>query len=326
MLSNIPQPVRANEMFFERSAKQLPRYFTSGWNRVNQLLGGQGWLSGEVSEICGVSGVGKTMMCLNSAISLLVQDASSQAIWIETIDNEFSAQRASDTAKAHLLSRKTPQGPQESEAEQADIEAKVKSVLSRIQVYNCRDVYDILNAIEMFRTERRRVDHSDPPRPSTKLFVIDSLSAVLTNLLRMGDGVGHATMMHLSRELRQIASDYDLVVLVTTLPVQLSYPEEQVPSILMTSNVKPGLGSSWRHATDVQIFLSRMELSGGGGGGGGGSGNNPTAVPNGGNNISTSAARSADETVRVNTETRVVEVMKSKRLTTGEWCLFQLKP
>ncbi|KAG0213198.1 hypothetical protein BGX33_003078 [Mortierella sp. NVP41] len=237
MLSNIPQPVRANEMFFERSAKQLPRYFTSGWNRVNQLLGGQGWLSGEVSEICGVSGVGKTMMCLNSAISLLVQDASSQAIWIETIDNEFSAQRASDTAKAHLLSRKTPQEPQESEAEQADIE-------------------------------------------------------------------------------------------VTTLPVQLSYPEEQVPSILMTSNVKPGLGSSWRHATDVQIFLSRMELSGGGGGGGGGGGSgiNPTAVPNGGNNISTSAARSADETVRVNTETRVVEVMKSKRLTTGEWCLFQLKP
>jgi len=47
-----------------------------------------------------------------------------------------------------------------------------------------------------------------------KLLVIDSLSSVLTNLLRMGDGAGHATMMHVSRELRQIASDYDIAVLV----------------------------------------------------------------------------------------------------------------
>ncbi|KAG9069384.1 DNA repair protein rad51d [Linnemannia hyalina] len=268
------------------------------------------------------------MMCLNSMIAMLVQDESSQAVWIETVDYEFSAQRASDTAKAFILSRKDQQQePQESGEGGLVLEAHVKNVLSRIQVYSCQDVYDVLNAIEMFRSTQRRPDPPRSHRLSPRLFVVDSLSAVLTNLLRMGDGVGHATMMHLSRELRQVASDFDLVVLVTTLPVQISFSEEKAPSILMTSNVKPGLGSSWKYATDLQVFLSRFEMTDGGG--------NGTIKPSRDGysrhpsrnevDVDMSAEISADETMDVNAETRIVEVIKSKRLTTGEWCLFQLK-
>ena len=73
----------------------------------------------------------------------------------------------------------------------------------------------MLDAIEMFRSTKRRPGPPRNHRLSPRLFVVDSLSAVLTSLLRMGDGVGHATMMHLSRELRQVASDFDLVVLVS---------------------------------------------------------------------------------------------------------------
>ncbi|KAH7047707.1 hypothetical protein BKA57DRAFT_44020 [Linnemannia elongata] len=155
------------------------------------------------------------MMCLNSMIAMLVQDESSQAFWIETVNHEFSVQHASDTAKAFLLSRKDwRQEPQESGKEDLVLEACVKNVLSRIQVYSCQDVYDVLNTIEMFRSTQRRPGPPGNHRLSPRLFVVDSLSEVLTNLLRIGDGVGHATMMHLSRELRQVASDFDLVVLV----------------------------------------------------------------------------------------------------------------
>ena len=91
-------------------------------HRVNQLLGGQGWLFGEVSEICGVSGVGKTLMCLNSTIALLVEDETSQATWIVTIDNEFSAQRASDIARSYVVNRKASRGLQESKDDQDAIE------------------------------------------------------------------------------------------------------------------------------------------------------------------------------------------------------------
>jgi hypothetical protein len=94
-------------------------------------------------------------------------------------------------------------------------------------VYSCPDVYGVLNVIEMFRSTQRRPGASRPHRLSPRLFVVDSLSAVLTSLLRMGDGVGHATMMHLSRELRQVASDFGLVVLVSDwhLTTSLERPE-----------------------------------------------------------------------------------------------------
>ncbi|KAF9153595.1 DNA repair protein rad51d [Linnemannia schmuckeri] len=265
------------------------------------------------------------MLCLNSTIAMLVQDESLQAIWIETVDHEFSAQRASDTAKAYIRSQKDWQEPQELGDDDLAMEAHVKNVLSRIQVYSCQDVYDVLNAIELFRSTRR-LGPSINRRLSPRLLVVDSLSAVLTNLLRMGDGVGHATMMHLSRELRQVASDFDLVVLVTTLPVQLSFSEEKAPSILMTSSVKPALGSSWKYATDLQVFLSRMEMIGGDGNGAIKPNEGYSRHPSGNEvNMDMSAEVSGDEITGVNAETRIAEVIKSKRLTTGEWCLFQLK-
>jgi len=47
-------------------------------------------------------------------------------------------------------------------------------------------------------------------------------------------------------------------VQVITSTVLLSDTEEQAPSILSTSKVKPGLGSSWKYATDLQLFISKM--------------------------------------------------------------------
>lgn len=74
--------------------------------------------------------MGKTMMCLNSMIAMLVQDESSQAVWIETVDHEFSAQRASDAAKAFILSRKDQrQGPQESNEEDLALEVSFNVAL-----------------------------------------------------------------------------------------------------------------------------------------------------------------------------------------------------
>lgn len=96
--------------------------------RIDRLLGGQGWISGEISEICGISGIGKTLMCFNSTIAMLVHDELSQAIWIETVDNEFSAQRASSIAKMHILRQREWQEQQESVDENSAIE--VCTVLS----------------------------------------------------------------------------------------------------------------------------------------------------------------------------------------------------
>ncbi|KAF9376961.1 hypothetical protein BGX21_003317 [Mortierella sp. AD011] len=147
------------------------------------------------------------------------------------------------------------------------------------------------------------------------------MSTVLTGLLRGTDGAGHATMIHSARELGRLAVDFDLVVLVTTISVQISLPEEQPPSILATSNSKPGLGSSWRYATDLQLYLTRL---------------NPlhmqqmVRLPDGsdlfGDDSDEDYSKAPIEGVNKMSSMRVAEILKSKRLKIGEWSIFDLTP
>ncbi|KAG0003524.1 hypothetical protein BGZ65_001625 [Modicella reniformis] len=259
MLNATPSPVRASEILSseEHSQHQLPSYLATGQQLIDQLLGGQGWVSGQVSEICGSSGTGKTQLCLTTLVPLLVRNKASRAIWIDTLDGGFSARRASDVVRTHIQQQQQQQQANENRQheEVPSIEDQITSVLSRIQVYACRDVYDVINVVEVIRVNFEEVSALES---FARIVVVDSLTPVLTGLLRGTDGVGHATMMHTARELRRLASDFNIVVLVTTSTVQLSNPEEKAPSILMTSHVKPSLGSSWRYATDLQLYLTRL--------------------------------------------------------------------
>lgn len=77
-------------------------YDWTEYDRLDQLLGGHGWASGEVSEICAPSGTGKTHLCLNTLVLMLMHNRTSQAIWIDTLDGGFSAQHASDIVRFHI--------------------------------------------------------------------------------------------------------------------------------------------------------------------------------------------------------------------------------
>lgn len=84
----------------------------------------------------------------------------------------------------------------------------------------------------------------------------------------------------------------------------------------MTSNVKPGLGSSWKYATDLQVLLSRIETAVGGGSGAIRSSGGGHSQHSSGNelDVDMSAEMFADENMDVDAETRIVEVIKSTRL------------
>ncbi|KAI7817098.1 P-loop containing nucleoside triphosphate hydrolase protein [Gamsiella multidivaricata] len=302
MLNVTPRPKRASELCLERNSRQLPFYLTTGSECVDHLLGGHGWVSGEVSEICGSSSAGKTQMCLNTLVAMLARDKGSRAIWIDTLDGGFSAQRASDVIRTYNSRQKGPLDDGQFEGE------------TPIEVYSCRDVYDVVNAIETIHADLEQGPSVSDS--TTRLVIIDSLTKVLTGLLRGVDGVGHATMIHTARELRRLASDFGLVLLVTTSTVHVSYPEEQTPSILMANNAKPSLGSTWRYATDLQLYITRMSRS-----------SDQQSVEslvkneNGGGNNDEGAEQDASGN---NGPSRLAEIMKSKHLKIGEWCLFDL--
>ncbi|KAI8346836.1 P-loop containing nucleoside triphosphate hydrolase protein [Mortierella sp. GBAus27b] len=257
MLDAAPKPIRASDLYLETTSKRSPFFLSTGQQLLDQLLGGQGWASGQVSEICGSQGTGKTRLCLNTLVPMLVHNRTSLAIWIDTMDG-FSAQGTANIVRAFIKQQEQQHdGGNEQQENDLSIEDQVASVLSRIHVYTCHDVYDLIGTVEQIRTRFDQADESDVAR----IIILDSLSAVLTGLLRGTDGAGHATMMHAAREFRRLALDFNIVVLATTSTVQLSNPEEQAPSILTASNAKPSLGSSWRYATDLQLYLTKLQQS-----------------------------------------------------------------
>ncbi|KAG0261359.1 hypothetical protein BG011_001072 [Mortierella polycephala] len=251
---------------------------------------------------------------------MLVQDPVARALWIDTVNEGFPTQHASDIAREFLLRQP------KTEVYGQSIESQVTSIVARIQVYVCGDIYNVLTAIEAIRQHLER--EGSAPESPTRLLVIDSLFAVLTGVVRGTDVVGRATMMHASRELRQLASDFNLVILITTMSVQASNPEETAPSVLATNTTKPGLGSSWRYATDLQLCLTRLDRTSLG---------QVQETSNGSGIHKLDSDLFADdvddengqETPIVDTDrasmTRLAEITKSTRLGIGEWCLFSFR-
>jgi RecA/RadA recombinase len=240
-----------------------------GSYRIDRLLGG-GWRSGEVSEICSSDGSGKTDVCLHSAIELLLQDRTAQVIWIDAHSSGgFSAQHASDVSRIRIQQ----QQPQQTDGQDIEVCSKeievffiqphpllpspnltlfclqdvITSVLSRIQVFVCQDVYEILEAIEVLEKRMyRSITVASDPVLVPKLLVIDSLARAMNGVLRIPDGVGkylewpllndrndvrflckdpnpqlsgHATMMHTMRELKGLAQEHALTALVWYLVI-----------------------------------------------------------------------------------------------------------
>ncbi|KAI9236631.1 MAG: P-loop containing nucleoside triphosphate hydrolase protein [Podila humilis] len=246
IMETVPKPILASEML-SSTTDQVPPSVSSGWASIDRILGGHGWQAGQVSEISGASGSGKTQICLVSAVKLLLEHDNSRVIWIETNNGSFSAERANNTAKAQLKKIASKQ-------DSRDIETRLRHVLDRITIYTCPDINSLLDTIQQLHAELPPLANRPPI-----FVVIDPLSAILTNLLWAPDGAGPATIMHTSRQLRVLAHDLSVAVVITNVAVQLNGPEEQSPSILQSSVAKPGLGISWRFATDLQLFVSRLE-------------------------------------------------------------------
>ncbi|KAG0056372.1 DNA repair protein rad51d [Gryganskiella cystojenkinii] len=309
MLRSIPLPQTATDMLVQATKHQ--ETISSGWHTIDRLLNG-GWRVGEVSEVCSSAGTGKTMICLHSTIHLLLQDRSAQVIWIDAHSAGFSAQQASDIARARI---------QQIADQDWNIEEVISNILSRIQVFVCQDAYEILDAIEAVR--KRLLQPIEGSTLMPKLLVVDSLARSMNGILRISDGVGHATMIYTMRELRALAQGHSLAVLVVSSTALLSHSEEQSPSILSTSNVKPGLGSSWKYTTDVQIFVSKIGIGQ----------TRQSYTKRDHTKIDSDLFDESDVDVDPTEKAeagsggrsmRVAEIMRSKRLKIGEWCVFEL--
>ncbi|XP_010571858.1 PREDICTED: DNA repair protein RAD51 homolog 4 [Haliaeetus leucocephalus] len=201
----------------------------TGSPSLDQLLD-SGLYTGEVTELMGVPGSGKTQVCLGIAASVSL-GLKQHVLFLDSTGG-FTASRL-----YQILRARSEDGEEQLEA------------LQRIQVVRVFNIYEMLRALQELRDRlSQQVVSSMGP---LKIVVIDSVSAVIYPLLGGKHSEGLAIMMQLARELKTLAKEFSLAVVVTN----------QVTRESSTGPLKPALGRSWSFVPSTRVLLESKETT-----------------------------------------------------------------
>ncbi|KAL5055965.1 hypothetical protein RYX36_036647 [Vicia faba] len=223
-------PPLLNGLQLLQDSKRNKHVLSTGSERVDEFLGG-GLREGQLTELVGPSSSGKTQVCLMSASTVAKHKGS--VIYLDT-SNSFSPQRI-----AHFVG----QSSDYVSGNQAD-HRLLQNILDRIICYPVFDVYqmfDLLRQLEInFRSEIVKSDRH------VQLLIVDSISSLITPILRGSGPQGHALMISVGFLLKKLAHEHNIAVLVTNHVVGGE-----------DGNSKPALGESWKSVPHVRLLLSR---------------------------------------------------------------------
>ncbi|KFO98486.1 DNA repair protein RAD51 4, partial [Calypte anna] len=218
----------ANGADLYEELKSTTAILPTGIPSLDQLLD-SGLYTGEVTELMGAPGSGKTQVCLGIAATMSLS-LKHRVLFLDSTGG-LTASRLYQMLQARV----------EDEEEQA--------TLQRIQVVRVFDIYEMLSALQELRDcLSQQVLSSVGP---LKIVIIDSVSAVIYPLLGGKQSEGLAIMMQLARELKSLAREFSLTVVVTN----------QVTRDSSTGPLKPALGRSWSFVPSTRVLLESKEAT-----------------------------------------------------------------
>ncbi|XP_004505899.1 DNA repair protein RAD51 homolog 4 isoform X2 [Cicer arietinum] len=223
-------PPLINGLQLMEDAKQNKHVLSTGCEGIDALLGG-GLRAGQLTELVGPSSSGKTQVCLMSASTFAKHKGS--VIYLDT-GNSFSPQRI-----AHFVG----QSSDCVSGNQAD-RRSLQKVLDRIICYPVFDVYEMFDMLHQLKINlTSEIVKSDR---HVQLLIVDSISSLITPILRGNGPQGHALMISAGFLLKKLAHEHNIAVLVTNHVVGGE-----------DGNSKPALGESWKSVPHVRLLLSR---------------------------------------------------------------------
>ena len=211
---------------------------------MDGILGG-GVAIGQVTEFCGVPGVGKTQLGMQLAINVQLpapfNGVAGEAIYIDT-EGSFTAERCAQMAAAfctHLrkiaIQRKDP------ERTAAAAQTTPQSILSHIHLFRARDHVEqlaVVDALPAFLDAH----------PSARLVIVDSVTFHFRQ--------GFADMAARTRQLARMAQSLMAIAGHRQLAIVLM---NQVTTKIGAggggTRLVPALGDSWAHAATSRIIL-----------------------------------------------------------------------
>jgi RAD51-like protein 2 len=210
---------------------------------MDKMLGG-GVPLGQVTEFCGVPGIGKTQIGIQLAINVQLPVAFSgldgEAVYIDT-EGSFSKERFSDMAQGFLQHlRKVSQARRDPERERVSNAMTVQEMMKKMHYFRVRDASEQLSVVEVLPSFLLQ-------HPRVKIVVMDS---VAFHFRQDFDDFGARTRIlnQMSQQLMSLANSYQLAVVLMNQMTTRIAAEGQ-------SRLVPALGDSWAHAATNRILL-----------------------------------------------------------------------
>ncbi|KAI6074285.1 DNA repair protein RAD51-like protein 4 isoform X1 [Aix galericulata] len=235
----------ANGADLYEELKSSTAILPTGSPSLDQLLD-SGLYTGEVTELMGAPGSGKTQVCLSIAASVSLS-LKQHVLFLDSTGG-FTASRLYQMLQAQAEDEEEQASSVEPAAVQVlgavgDTALSQLEALQRIQVARVFDVYEMLSTLQEVRDRlsQQAVSCTGP----LKTVLIDSVSAVIHPLLGGRQSEGLAVMMQLARELKMLAKEFSLAVVVTN----------QVTRDSSTGLLKPALGRSWSFVPSTRVLL-----------------------------------------------------------------------
>lgn len=210
---------------------------------LDDIMGG-GMLTGEVLELAGRSGSGKTWLCL-SACAHAALEMGASVLYVD-VGSNFSAQVLLDecTRVARALDL---------------AHDRIPTAMQRVRVVRAYDAEELVSALEHAHalcTAARTAAAADAWHAKLGLVVVDSVALALMPLTASRDSAGQLWIVSVSRALRQLARS-DVGVLVTN---QLVGAELPLAEGVLEDHARLALGGSWRGVSDVRVYLEESQL------------------------------------------------------------------
>lgn len=232
--------VSATDLFkVQTTAKRIITFCSE----LDGILGG-GVCSGQVTEFCGVPGIGKTQLGMQLAVDVQIPVAfggvGGKAVYVDT-EGSFMVDRAADIAAAtvnhiRLMAQRRPHLAAELEA----MDLTVDSMLDGIYYFRIHDSIEQVALVNM-------LDQFLQVHPEVKVIIIDSITFHFRQDFK--------DMAHRTRVLTQMAQDLMAVAERHALAVVMM---NQVTTKVMDeqdSKLIPALGESWGHAATTRVIL-----------------------------------------------------------------------
>ncbi|KAJ7387110.1 DNA repair protein rad51d [Desmophyllum pertusum] len=210
---------------------------SSGCDNLDELLDG-GLYTGELTEIVGAAGVGKSQICMSIAM-FTATETKNNVLYIDT-GGSLSATRIKEML----------QGWNSSLDDQ-----EVHDILSRISVIQAFDIFSVLEALESVRQRicNQGDDGDDDSTQHLRIIIVDSVAGVISPILGGQQIHGHSLMVNLSRILKSLAVEHSVAVVITNNVV--------TDSSKSSFSTKPALGPTWAHVPNTRLFIQKNPAS-----------------------------------------------------------------